>query len=185
MAKSPEEMLESMIRNLEEKTGRTLDQWIAAVRDSGLGKHGEIVKWLKGEHGMTHGYANLVSSKARETPDAPSGEGLIDAQYSGKKSDLRPIYDTIAKELVTFGKDVEVAPKKTCVSFRRSKQFALVQPSTNTRVDVGIQLKGVEPEGRLEAAKPGAMCSHWVRLTSADGVDEELFGWLRDAYERA
>jgi len=40
--------------------------------------------------------------------------------------------------------------KKGYLSIRRSKQFAIIQPSTATRVDVGIQLKGVEPTGRLE-----------------------------------
>lgn len=184
MAKSPEEMLASMIRNLEEKTGKSLDQWVALARGTGKSKHGEIVKWLKGEHGMGHGYANLVASKALESSDAPAGDDLIEAQYSGKKAALRPIYDQLSSRLVRFGDDVEVAPKKTGVSFRRSKQFALIQPTTNTRVDVGIQLKGVEPQGRLESAGSGAMCSHWVRLTSPEQIDDELLGWLREAYER-
>lgn len=182
---SPEEMLDSMIRNLEEKTGKSLDQWVAAVRATGMSRHGEIVKWLKGEHGMGHGYANLVASKALESAEAPAGDDLIEAQYSGKKAALRPIYDRLAPELVRFGKDVEVAPKKTGVSFRRSKQFALIQPTTNTRVDVGVNLKGVEPTGRLESAGTGAMCTHWVRLTSPDEIDAELLGWLREAYDRA
>lgn len=185
MTKSPDEMLDSMIRNLEEKTGKSLDRWVADTRSSGLTRHGEIVKWLKGEHALTHGYANLVASKALESPGAPAGDDLIDAQYAGKKAELRPIYDRLSKKLTGLGADVEVAPKKTCVSFRRSKQFALIQPTTNTRVDVGIQLKGVEPAGRLESAGSGAMCSHWVRLTAPDQIDDELIAWLREAYDRA
>lgn len=66
-------------------------------------------------------------------------------QYAGDKSGLRPIYEAVVAAVRTFGDDVEIAPKKTSVSLRRSKQFALVQPSTRTRVDLGIQLKGVEP----------------------------------------
>lgn len=186
MAKSPDEMLDSMIRNLEEKTGRSLDAWIAQVRGEGLERHGEIVKWLKGEHGLGHGYANLVASRALASPAAAGEEGLVAAQYAGAKAALRPIYDTLAAAVASFGTDVEIAPKKTCVSFRRSKQFALVQPSTATRVDVGIQLKGVEPAGRLEASGSfNAMVSHRVRLSAAAEIDDELIGWLRAAYDRA
>ena len=50
-----------------------------------------------------------------------------------------------------FGKDLEVSPKKTYVSLRRNKQFALIQPSTATRVDVGLNLKGHPVGDRLEA----------------------------------
>jgi hypothetical protein len=72
------------------------------------------------------------------------------------------------------------------VSLRRAKQFALVQPSTATRVDLGVNLKGVEPAGRLEASGSfNAMVSHRIRLESAEEVDDEVVGWLRDAWERA
>jgi Domain of unknown function (DUF5655)/Domain of unknown function (DUF4287) len=190
MAKSPEEMLQSMIRNLEEKTGRSLQQWIPLVRKEKLAKHGEIVKWLKAEHGLGHGYANLVAQAALAEPGAAigggSGDDLIDAQYSGAKAALRPIYDAIVDAVAGFGGDVEISPKKTYVSLRRSKQFALVQPSTATRVDVGLQLKGVPAGKRLEASGSfNAMVSHRVRLASAREVDRELVGWLKRAYEGA
>ena len=85
-----------------------------------------------------------------------------------------------------FGDDVELSAKKAYVSLRRKKQFGLVQPSTKTRVDVGIQLKNVAPGGRLEASGSfNAMVSHRVRLGSVEEVDEELIGWLRDAYSAA
>ena len=85
-----------------------------------------------------------------------------------------------------FGKDVELSPKKGYVSLRRAKQFGLVQPSTKTRVDVGIQLKVVEPTDRLEASGSfNAMVSHRVRVTAASEVDDELIGWLRKAYDAA
>ena len=185
MAKSPEEMLATMIANLQEKTGKSLEQWLAIVRKSGLGKHGQIVKHLKGEHGLTHGYANLVATKALEpAAGAAGGDDLVAAQYSGRKAALRPIYDALIATVQKLGKDVEVAPKKTYVSLRRSKQFALIQPSTATRVDLGIQLKGVPPKGRLEAAGSfNAMVSHRVRVEDAGQVDEELAGWLRQAYQ--
>jgi len=149
-------------------------------------KHGEMVKHLKSEHGLTHGYANFIVHEYRRSASAYSSEGdLIDGQYSGKEA-LRPIYEKLAKKVSAFGGDVELAPKKAYVSLRRKKQFGLVQPSTKTRVDVGIQLKGTEPDGRLEVSGSfNAMVSHRVRISEVSEVDAELIAWLRAAYHAA
>ncbi len=183
MPKSPEEMAQSMINNLKEKTGKTLPQWLKIARGSGEAKHGAIVKFLKTGHGVTHGYANLIAAKALEggEPGDP-----VEAQYSGGKEGLKPIYTAFVRAVKKLGKDVEISPKKTYVSLRRNKQFALIQPSTKTRVDVGLNLKGVRPAGRLESSGSfNAMCTHRVRLESKKDVDAELEQWLREAYERA
>ncbi len=203
MAKSPEEMTASMIANLRERTGRSLEEWVAVAQASGLAKHGQIVKHLKDAHAMTHGYASLVAhatlsgvglgaaapgaASSSSTPAAaPSTDDAIDALYAGPKAALRPIHDKLVAAIRAFGPDVELAPKKTYLSLRRSKQFACIQPSTKTRVDVGIQLKGVAPEGRLEASGSfNAMVSHRVRVEDASQVDAELVAWLRRAYDNA
>lgn len=184
---SPEAMAQSMIDNLPEKTGKSLDQWLKILGKAGLEKHGEMVKLLKTEHGMTHGFANLVAHKFREGPEKGSGsDDPVDAQYQGAKAALRPIYEALVKKIEAFGDDVELAPKKAYVSLRRHKQFGLIQPSTKDRVDVGINLKGTEPGDRLEASGSfNAMVSHRVRLSSPKDVDKELIGWLRQAYDAA
>lgn len=188
MPQSPDEMAASMISNMKEKTGKTLDQWLKISRKSGLAKHGEIVKHLKGEHGLGHGYASLVAHKTlgSDAGSAASTDDLIEGQYAGPKADLLPIYEKLISAVKKFGSDVEIAPKKAYVSLRRSKQFGLIQPTTKTRVDVGINLKGREPEGRLE--KSGSfnqMVTHRVRLEDVGQVDKELIGWLKDAYNDA
>ncbi len=155
--------LASMIRNLEAKTGRSLDAWMALVRECGVEKHGGQVKFLKEEHGLTHGYANTVVLLARDglPGSVAGGEEAEVSLFAGKKEGLRPTYDALRAALVGLGGDVEVSPKKSYVSFRRKKQFALAQPSTATRLDLGLNLRGVEPEGRLESADGfNAMCSH-------------------------
>lgn len=185
MAKA-DEALANMIRSLEEKTGRTLDQWIAVAKKSGSQKHGEIVKHLK-ENGLTHGYANLVAHSTLQSASIHADAGdLVEEQYAGAKAALRPAYDKLLKAVEKFGRDVEVSPKKAYVSFRRRKQFAIAQPSTATRLDVGISLKGTPPSGRLEAAGSfNSMVSHRVRVASADEIDKELVGWLKQAYDAA
>ena len=185
--KTPDDALATMIANLKEKTGRALPEWVALARKSGLAKHGQIVSMLKADHGLGHGYANLVAQSALQG-DAPAqgGEDLVAAMYAGEKQALLPVWAAIEKAVRAFGADVEVSPKKTYVSLRRSKQFALVQPTTKTRVDVGLCLKGEAAGPRLEAAGSfNAMFSHRVRLVEPADVDAELVGWLRQAYERA
>jgi hypothetical protein len=69
------------------------------------------------------------------------------------------------------------------VSLRRNKQWALVQPSTATRLDVGLVLKGKPITTRLEASGSfNAMVTHRVRLASVAEVDAELIGWMKEAY---
>jgi hypothetical protein len=182
-----DDALATMIANYEKNTGKPLESWIGIARKARLAKHGEIVKMLKEKHGMGHGYANLVAQRALagDSP-SPGGGDLLEAQYAGKKAPLRPLYDQLAKAVGKFGADVELAPKKTYVSLRRSKQFALVQPSTADRLDVGINLKGVAAKGRLEASGSfNAMVSHRVRVTGAKDIDAEFLGWLRAAYDQA
>jgi len=188
MAKAtPEQMAQTMIDNLPEKTGKSLSQWLAVLSKVKLAKHGEIVRHLKTEHGVTHGFANLIAQKHLSAGQAvASGGDLVDAQYQGAKAELRPIYEAIVSAVKKFGTDIEIAPKKTYVSLRRNKQFALVQPSTKDRVDLGLNLKGVPAGPRLEAAGSfNAMVSHRVRLSKKADVDSELERWLKQAYDAA
>ncbi len=187
MAKSPEEMVAAMIKNFPEKTGKTLAQWIKISKGSKLVKHGEISKYLKSEHGMTHGFANLVATKTLESGKKPAtGQDLVSSQYAGPKANLHPIYDAIISAVKKFGKDMELSPKKAYVSLRRSKQFAIIQPSTKTRVDVGINLKGHKVTDRLEASGSfNSMVSHRVRIADKKEVNKELISWLREAYDNA
>src|SRR4051812_1743086 len=188
MPKSPEDMRKDMITRLREKTGKELAEWLTVIRASRRTRHGEIVKLLKEEHGVTHGYANQIALEALRPADAPApgSDALVEAQYAGPKAALRPIYDALVARVRQFGSDVEVSPKKSYVSLRRAKQFALIQPSSATRVDVGINLKGQPPKGRLEASGSfNAMVSHRVRVASLAEVDAELADWLRQAYEAA
>ena len=183
---SPEEQAAKMYANLETQTGKSLDAWLSILTKSGLAKHGEIVKLLKSEHGVTHGYANLIAHAFKEKREGKAGDAdLVTAQYEGKEA-LRPIYDRVIDAVKGFGNDVEISPKKGYVSLRRKTQFALVQPSTKTRVDLGIKLNGKKPTGRLEASGSfNAMVSHRVRLENVKDVDAQVIGWLREAYEEA
>lgn len=176
-----------MEKGLEEKTGKTLSHWVDIVKKQKLEKHGQIISFLKSEHGFTHGFANFVAHKARKS-DAGSqnADELVTAQYSKGKEHLKPIYDKILSHVLVFGNDIEVAPKKANVSLRRKRQFALIQPTTKSRVDLGIKLNEAELTDRLETSGPfGSMCTNRVQLTDVSQVDAELIEWIKTAYEQA
>ena len=149
-------------------------------------KHGEIIKFLKEKHGFTHGYANFVAHKSRESVTGPTGDqDLILNQYRGKEG-LLLIYAKLIAEINKFDPDIEIAPKKTSVSLRTKKQFVLIQPSTKTRIDLGLKIKDKAPEGRLESSGPfGTMCTHRIQLTDISDVDNEVIEYMREAYEKS
>jgi len=190
MVVRPEEQLAAMIAGLKEKTGRTLDEWFEIVKETEHVKHGQIINFLKTEYALTHGFANQIALRCAErlkpAADKPTDENPVDSMFAGPKAGLKPIYEAVMAKIQGFGPDIDLAPKKGYVSVRRSKQFAILQPSTATRLDVGINLKGVEASGRLEASGSfNAMLSHRVKVTSIDEVNDELVGWLKRAYDAA
>lgn len=181
----PEEANSRMRAQIETRTGKTFAAWINIARKLGTDKHRDIVAYLKLEGPMSHGAANMIAHEARKS-DAVAEEDPVDALFAGSKVVLRPIYEAIAKSVSTFGRDIEFMPKKTCVSLRRTKQFAIVEPSTATRIDIGIVLKGVAPAGKLEAAGTwNGMVSHRVRITTIEDFDVDVKKWLKLAYDQA
>ena len=176
-----------MYENIARKTGKSVDEWITILQQQKLQKHGEMVKYLKENHDFTHGYANMVAIKVTGT-DARMAENpvdLINKQYKGKEH-FKPLYDKLMAKIKSFGPDVEVAPKNAYVSLRRKKQFAILQPSSKTRFEIGINLKG---EAGDELLKPitaaNAMCSHKIELASENDISPEVLSWIKKAYEKA
>lgn len=176
----------TQLKNIEGRTGRALADLVAVVTRSGLTKHGEIREMLKKDLGMGHGDANMLVHYALGSDGASraaeqSGDEVLDAIYAGPKAALRPIHEAVMRALAGLG-EFEIAPKKAYLSLRRKKQFAMVGPATNTRVELGLNMKGVEAHGRLEALPPGGMCQYRVKLTQPSDVDAEVVAWAREAY---
>ncbi len=175
-----------MMESIKEKYGKPFDHWVKLVRSQNFSKHGEILKYLKTEHGFTHGFANLVSHKSKGSDSSSqNNDTLISNQYKGKEH-FKPLFDTLVKEISSFGADVQFAPKKAYVSLRRKKQFGALIPSTKTRFEIGINLKGQEGEGILEAiTKSGSMFTHKINLSEHTSELKECIGWLKKAYANA
>jgi hypothetical protein len=179
----------TQLANIEKRTGKSLADLAKLVRASGLAKHGEIRDMLKSQLGLGHGDANALTHYALKSAgpaaaDGQSVDGAVDGYYAGAKAALRPIHDKLMAQIGKFG-EFEIAPKKTYLSLRRKKQFAMIGPATNTRVEVGLNLKGVDTTDRLVALPPKGMCDFKVNVTDPAQVDAELIAWIRRAYDGA
>lgn len=183
--------LATQLANIEKRSGKSLQELAALVRASGLSKHGELRDMLKRDLGMGHGDANTLVHQVLKS-DAQSAAGakslstdeVVAELYTGAKAALLPIHQKLMAELRQFG-EFEVAPKKSYVSLRRRKQFAMIGPATNSRVEVGLNIKSLAPDERLVEMPANSMCNYKVKVTDAAEVDGALLGWLRQAFDGA
>lgn len=183
--------VQTQLTNIQTKTGKSLNELRDVMLQSGLTKHSEIRAMFQRDLGLGYGDANMLAQVLRDSAgdgaaaaQATTPDDAVNALYAGGKAGLRPIHDRLMAEMAQLGA-FEIAPKKGYLSLRRKKQFAMVGPATNTRVEVGLNMKGVEPTARLIAMPSGGMCNYKVNLTDIAEVDAELMVWIEQAYTSA
>lgn len=181
----------TQLANIEKRSGKSLTELAQIIQASGLSKHGEIRDMLKRDLGLGHGDANTLvhhvlksDGQSAAAEQNLSTDDVVSGLYTGPKAALRPIHDKVMEEISKFG-EFEVSPKKTYVSLRRKKQFAMVGPATKTQIEVGINSKTLTATDRLVEMPPNSMCNFKVRLSSVNEVDEALIGWIKQAFESA
>jgi hypothetical protein len=186
---SLDQAVQTQLNNIQKKTGRTLAQLAAAAKKSGLTRHGELRDYFKSAYGLGHGDANLLVHTILKSDGAGAAAGkslaqVLDEIYAGPKAALRPIHERLMDSIRKFG-EFEVAPKKGYLSLRRSRQFAMLGPKTNTRFELGLNVRGLPKDARLLEQPKGSMCNYIVNLTEAGQVDARVIAWARAAYEQA
>ncbi|HVT02043.1 MAG TPA: DUF5655 domain-containing protein [Thermoanaerobaculia bacterium] len=188
MPLSPREMKAAILRNLQQNTGRDLDEWKQIIRSRNTNDRRELVSWLKRDHGLGQVTAGYLAGEAAAPPGRvdPTDEDLIAAQYEGVRMQLRGILDEVTRQATRLGEDVVVYATKNYVSFRRVRQFAVVKPAGSTGVDLCLVLPTAHAGHRLHAAtsRPNDRITHTVSLTSAGDVDTEVVDWIRTAYDQ-
>jgi hypothetical protein len=181
----------TQIANIQKKTGKSMEELTELILSSGLSKHGELRSMLMEKLGLGYGDATMLVHFVLKTDTqiVVQEKGLttvdvLDEIYSGPKASLRPIHDQLMSAIEQFG-EFEIAPKKGYVSLRRKRQFAMLGPATNTRFELGINIKNLEADERLIEQPAGSMCNYKVRLSEVSQIDEKIMSWVQMAYEAA
>jgi predicted transport protein len=181
-------MMSAVTDSMAERTGRSLEDWVALVAESGVDPldQNAVRRWLKDVHGVKQNSQWAIADAAARDAGwvRPTVEEYVDGQYTGAKAALRPIFDALRRTALAFGDDVVLEGRGTYVPFVRRRQFAAVAAPTGTRVDLGLRLPDPPASARLEPAKAPGSATHRVQLHSVDDVDDEVRRLLRAAYDQ-
>lgn len=179
---------QAYLDNIKAKTGKTPADFRALAAKKGLTKFGDVIAWLKADFGLGHGHANAIAQllvnaeKVKASPD-----DKLAAHFANGNARWRKAYNTLTAKISKFGADITMSPNRTYINVQRGgKKFAILQPSTAERFDIGIKLKGVTPTERFEASGSwNNMVTHRVRISDPKQIDAEVLDWLRQAYDAA
>ena len=185
---SPSDMMNSVSDSMKERTGKTLEEWVEVVKVSGIDPLDQksVRNWLKSEHGILQNSQWAIADAAARAAGwvRPSVEGYIDAQYQGEKAVLRPIFDALREIIEGLGEDVAVEGRGGYTPFVRKRQFAAVQASTKTRMDLGLRFKEAPESALLSTSSLPGQSTHKVGLSSVEDIADEVVGLIRLAYEQ-
>jgi hypothetical protein len=178
-------MYDRIAEQLKRETRSDVGAWNVQIKELGPSNAAALKAWLNGQ-GVTGYPAMLLGFETFGYPDylQASADELIDGQYRDKPA-IRPIYDRLIEALPDVG-EVEVQARKTYVALLGPKRtFASIQPTTKTRLDIGLRFDDATLARGLEPAKSIGQSSmtHKLALSSADDVNPQSIGWLRRAYE--
>jgi hypothetical protein len=187
-------MTQKWVSTLKERTGRSLDEWLALLKESGPKTEKAQRQWLRQKHqmGMNSAFwiAERAAGKTDETGDPETylqaAEQYVEKMFSGKKADLRPLYDRLLTLGLSMGKDVKACPCQTMVPLYRRHVFAQIKPATQTRIDMGFALGALKGQGRLVETGGFAKkdrITHRIPISTPSDIDGEVKRWLRVAYE--
>lgn len=188
-------MMQTWVATLPDKTGRSLDEWIRLVQETGPPTEKERREWLKSHHSLGTNAAWWIAERAEgkgqedSDPEAylRAAAEWVEALFAGGKAGLRPVYEELLRLGKEIGPDVRICPCKTIVPFYREHVFAQAKPSTRTRLDFGFALGDTPAAGRLidtgGYAKKDRI-THRIGLASVAEVDGEVRHWLKVAYDR-
>ena len=179
----------TQLNNIQQKTGKTIDELRVEIQSSGLQKHGEIRKMLMDRFGLGFGDATMLVHYALQTDGQTAAEAaqatpeeILSGIYTGSKANLRPLHDLVMTKIAQLG-EYTIAPKKGYLSLRRKRQFAMIGPGSKGRLEIGLNMKKVQGTDRLIEQAPGGMCQYKIFLSSETEVDDEFLGYLNTAFD--
>ncbi len=186
---SPKEMGEAVVKNMSAKTGKSLSEWVAIVKDAGYVDADSATKWLKDTHKLGSIYAYQIAHIAftGELSEYADESKLMDEQYAGERAKLRPIFDRLWELVREINPDTQLVVCKTYSSFRLARQFAAIRPATKDVVDLGLAMPDGTPyDERFVESKNlggGDRIKHKIRLKSVSDIDGFVVKHLRTSAE--
>jgi predicted transport protein len=188
MARGPDEMLSAVSQSLGARTGRSLEQWLALVRSSGLDPldQAAVRGWLRREYGVPQNSQWAIADAAAKAAGwvPPTVSEYVDRQYAGAKAALRPVYDALAAAIGALGGDVTVEGRGTYIPFVRGRQFAAIAAAARDRIDLGLRFTDPPDTARLQPGGGLAQATHKLSLRTVQDIDAEVLNLLRTAYEQ-
>ena len=184
---SPTDMMSSVTGSMKERTGKSLEEWIAAVQSAGIDPLDQkaVRNWLKDQGVLQNTQWAIADAAARAAGwERPSVEGYIDSQYQGEKAALRPIFDALREIIEGLGKDVTAEGRGGYTPFVRKRQFIAIQASTKTRIDLGLRFKQAPDSALLSTINLPGQSTHKLGLSSVDEITDEVKDLIRLAYEQ-
>ena len=184
---SPTDMMSSVTDSMKERTGKTLEEWVAAVQSAGIDLMDQkaVRNWLKSQGVMQNSQWAIADAAARAAGwERPSVEGYINSQYQGEKAALRPIFDALREIIEGLGEDVTAEGRGGYTPFVRKRQFIAVQASTKTRIDLGLRFKQAPDSALLSTTSLPGQSTHKLGLSSVDEITDEVKDLVRLAYEQ-
>ncbi len=129
MALGPKEMANSIINNLEKKTGKNLEQWINLITKEGISNRKKTLAFLKKENGLGHFQASTIFDYMSAYNPYEHPDKLIKDQFS--TAIKLNLFQKLSNAISSIAEDVQVRPCKTYVPFYRKNSFAVVYEEGN------------------------------------------------------
>lgn len=175
----------SVKANLQAKTGKSIDAWVAIARTCPHQTPRARVDWLREHHGLGVNHACFILSEAFEAkePGWSDGPALRQALWTDPAS--LQILEAV-EQAVAGLPEVVHGQRKGFTAFSRKVQFAAARPLKGGRVRLGL---GVAPNlsARLEPAKNEGWSERLqaaLVLGSPEQVDDELRELLKEVWAR-
>ena len=122
MALSAAQMQEAVIKNLPEKTGKSLEEWITIAKTFSLSKKSDVLKKLKSDYKLGHVQAQTIVWRMENEKPYVETAGYEENIFR-KTFDL---YTKLKSQIQAINSDISVKPCKTYIPFYRKKQFAIL-----------------------------------------------------------
>lgn len=179
----------AMIASMKQRTGKTLEEWLAQIGPQLPAERRGRLQWLKDRFGLKQNTAYLILSRL-DSVDGSSvyahGDALLNDLFGDQSQRLHDLYDRLLARIGGFGKDVKVLPRKNYVALSRKNHFALLRP-VHGQLAIALALPALAAHPLLhQAVGFGNKQKYpWQLQLSADTpLSDDIIHLLQQAYDQ-